>query len=99
MSIDELERTQGDREEVYSSQKGIRDELKQVTDLLNETKDQGPFFEGDKPTYADFVWAGFLIFMRKADEEGFEKLLEATGDREAHVRFLEAVKPWADDSI
>ncbi|KAK3950142.1 hypothetical protein QBC32DRAFT_326372 [Pseudoneurospora amorphoporcata] len=96
MKLDELEKTQGGVG-VYTDK--IAGQLREVTSLLNETKDKGPFFEGDKVTYADFVWVGFLILMRKADEEGFEKLLEATGDREAHVRLLDGVKPWADDSI
>ena len=103
MSVDELEKAKGKREEVYSDsnsdENAVGGELKKVTALLNETKEQGPFFEGDKPTYADFVWAGFLIFMKKADEEGFVQLLETTGDKEAHEKLLEAVKPWADDSI
>ncbi|KAJ4402337.1 hypothetical protein N0V85_005336 [Neurospora sp. IMI 360204] len=94
MSIDELERTQGGVQ-VYTEK--IAEELREVTALLKES--EGPFFEAGKVTYADFVWAGFLIFMRYADEEGFEKLLEATGDREAHESLLEAVKPWSRDDI
>lgn len=94
MSIDELERTQGGVQ-VYAEK--IGEELREVTAMLKETA--GPFFEAGKVTYADFVWAGFLIFMRYADEEGFEKLLEATGDGDVHEMLLMSVWPWARDDI
>lgn len=94
MSLDELEKKLGG-ESVYEA---IGDDLKEVTELLKET--EGKFFEGDKVTYADFVWAGLLSFMRgAAGEEGFGKLLEATGDRQAHEKLLKGVEPWARDDI
>ncbi|KAK3395786.1 hypothetical protein B0T20DRAFT_45410 [Sordaria brevicollis] len=98
MGIDELEAKQGG-ERVY--EEVIGNDLKEVTRLLKENgKGEGPFFEGDKVTYADFVWAGFLLFIRgAAGEEGWGKLLEATGDREAHEKLLKAVEPWARDDI
>ncbi|KAK3497887.1 uncharacterized protein B0T23DRAFT_452053 [Neurospora hispaniola] len=94
MSIDELQKTQGG---VQAYEK-IREELQEATALLKQNT-AGPFFEGDKVSYADFVWAGFLLFMKYADAEGFDKLLEATGDKEANERLLEGVKPWARDDI
>ncbi|KAL0475599.1 hypothetical protein QR685DRAFT_513177 [Neurospora intermedia] len=95
MSIDELQKTQGG---VQAYEK-IREELQEATALLKQNAARGPFFEGDKVSYADFVWAGFLLFMKYADAEGFDKLLEATGDKEANERLLEGVKPWARDDI
>ncbi len=67
--------------------------LKQATALLNET--DGPFFMGAQVSYADFVWGGFLGFLERLGQEHLEAMLEASGDRDAHLRLLEGVAPWA----
>jgi glutathione S-transferase len=54
---------------------------------------EGPFFMGETVSYVDFVWAGFLIFTRRIGE--FEKLLEASGNADMHLKLLEAVEPWS----
>lgn len=68
--------------------------LEQVTALLKEDG-SGPYFLGKEVSYADFVWAGFLIFMRRIGEDVIEKVLEATGDRKVHEKLLEGVKEWS----
>lgn len=67
--------------------------LREVTRWLGE--EEGPFFMGDTASYADFVWAGFLIFFRRVGNDKFAALLEATGDEQVHRRLLEAVEPWS----
>lgn len=66
-----------------------------ITALLKENS-EGPFFEGKTVGYVDFVWAGFLIFFSRFGEDVWADLLEASGDAEAHLKFLEAVKPWSE---
>ncbi|KAI1636355.1 putative glutathione S-transferase [Biscogniauxia mediterranea] len=68
--------------------------LQAVTALLKEKSD-GPFFLGATPSYADFVWAGFLIFMSKLGDDTKEAVFKATGDAAAQEKLLEAVKPWS----
>lgn len=70
--------------------------LKEVAVLLRENK-EGPFFEGKEVTYADFWWAGFLLFVRKIGEDLWEELLRRSGEEaKAHEELLEAVKPWSE---
>ncbi|KAI5927203.1 putative glutathione S-transferase [Camillea tinctor] len=68
--------------------------LQAATALLKEKSD-GPFFLGATPSYADFVWGGFLIFMSKLGDDTKEGLFKATGDAAAHEKLLEALKPWS----
>ncbi|KAI1858503.1 uncharacterized protein JN550_012550 [Neoarthrinium moseri] len=72
--------------------------LHEVTRLLKEN--DGPFFAGKTVTYADFYWAGFLLFFQRFGTEVFEKLISCTGDGEGadnvHLKLLEAVKPWSE---
>lgn len=68
--------------------------LKEVTALLAEKSD-GPFFMGKTVSYADFQWAGFLIFWRRIGEDQFAEILKATGDAAVHKQLLEAVEPWS----
>jgi glutathione S-transferase len=71
--------------------------LQKVTELLKEKS--GPFFKGDTVCYADFCWAGFLLFMGRQGEDVFEKMISVSGDVQGkdnvHLKLLEAVKPWS----
>ena len=67
--------------------------LKEITDLLNET--EGPFFMGDQVSYADFSWAGYLLFLERLGDGLLEKLMETSGDKRAHERLLQGVSPWS----
>lgn len=69
--------------------------LRQVSDLLRENP-QGPFFLGETPSYTDFIWGGLLVFLRRIGDDVLEKGLESTGDRDLHLKFLEAIKPWSE---
>lgn len=68
--------------------------LRAVTGLLRENGD-GPYFMGSTVSYADFVWAGILLFARRADPSGekLEALLQATGDAAVHRALLDALAP------
>ncbi|KAI1424488.1 putative glutathione S-transferase [Xylaria sp. FL1777] len=67
--------------------------LRNITAMLKEN-DKGPFFMGDTISYVDFIHAGFLVMFRRLGDDIFQPLLEATGDPELHLKFLEALKPW-----
>ncbi|KAI1109743.1 hypothetical protein F5Y14DRAFT_431260 [Nemania sp. NC0429] len=69
--------------------------LQQITALLKEN-DAGVFFEGETISFVDFIHAGFLIMFRRYGRDSFDQLLEATGDPELHLKFLEALKPWIE---
>lgn len=71
-----------------------RPALSELTALLKERQAEGPFFLGSEVSYADFVWAGALIFMKRSSEEVFQELLDRTGARDAHERLFEACAPW-----
>ncbi|KAK7757006.1 hypothetical protein SLS62_001022 [Diatrype stigma] len=66
--------------------------------LLRAEGAEGPFFDGAAaPGFADFVWAGLLLFLQRIGEDDvLLKLLDAAGDREPHLRLLEAVRPWSE---
>lgn len=91
MKLDELERSQGG-EPGWSKAEPL---LRQVTDALKENP-YGPFFAGKTVSYADFVWAGFLIFWRRIGDDKFSEVLKRTGDPAAHEALLKAVEPWSE---
>ncbi|KAK4040970.1 hypothetical protein C8A01DRAFT_35026 [Parachaetomium inaequale] len=69
--------------------------LREVTDLLGEAPPgKGPFFLGNVVSYADFVWAGFLIFMGRLGEDVLEEVLVRSGGGERHRALLEGLGPW-----
>ncbi|KAJ8129707.1 hypothetical protein O1611_g3921 [Lasiodiplodia mahajangana] len=69
--------------------------LQNITAMLKEN-DKGVFFLGDTISYVDFYHAGFLVMFRSFGDEVFDKILEASGDPEVHLKFLEALKPWIE---
>lgn len=89
MKLDVLEETEGG-EPGFAKAEPL---LRQVTGWLSE-KD-GPFFMGSTVSYADFVWAAFLIFFRRIGPDKFSHLLERTGDPSLHLGLLAAVEPWS----
>jgi glutathione S-transferase len=74
--------------------------IQEVTRLLKEN--EGPFFMGKTVSYADFIWAGFLLFWQRIGDDVFNKLVSISGDVEGrenvHLQLLEAVKPWTERS-
>jgi glutathione S-transferase len=91
MTLDELEKSQGG-ETGWSKAEPM---LKQVTEALKENP-LGPFFAGKTVSYADFVWAGFLIFWRRIGDDKFSEVLKRTGDPAVHEALLKAVEPWSE---
>ncbi|KAK8100430.1 hypothetical protein PG999_010804 [Apiospora kogelbergensis] len=87
---DEL--TDADRDDTWK-QLADSGKLKQVTALLN-ANEKGPLF-GEQVAFVDFVWAGFLVFWRTIGGAEWDKILELTGDKERHLKFLEAMEPYA----
>jgi glutathione S-transferase len=61
-----------------------------VTRMLKENT-AGPFFMGDTVSYADFYWAGYLLFWKRIGDDVFQKLLEITADKHDHGRRLSPV--------
>ncbi|KAK0641409.1 hypothetical protein B0T16DRAFT_419794 [Cercophora newfieldiana] len=91
MSLDEFEQKHGGRV-AYA---GMEPHLKDITALLKEDE-SGLFFAGREVTYADFIWAGVLIFMKKVGEGVFEEAMGRSGNPEVHRGLLEAVKVWTE---
>ncbi|KAJ8118292.1 hypothetical protein ONZ43_g4018 [Nemania bipapillata] len=69
--------------------------LQSITAMLKEN-DKGIFFLGDTLSFVDIIHAGFLIMFRKLGDDVYQQVLEATGDAETHLKFLEAMKPWTE---
>ncbi|TFB02959.1 hypothetical protein CCMA1212_005315 [Trichoderma ghanense] len=90
MPLDEYERQAGG-EKVWNA---AQPALSELTALLKERQAEGPFFLGAEVSYADFVWVGCLVFVKRVDEGIFRELLDRSGAREVHERLLEACEPW-----
>lgn len=90
MKLDEFEKTKGGD----LSWNQAEPLLKQITELLKENPD-GPYFSGKTVTYADFIWAGCLIFWQRLGDDLFSELLKRTGDGKVHTDLLKAVEPWS----
>lgn len=90
MALDEYERRLGGEKSWAEALPAIIE----LTSLLKERQDEGPFFLGKEISYADFIWAGALMFVKRIDENVFQELLDRTGARDVHERFFEACAPW-----
>lgn len=90
MPLDEYERQLGGEKSWAEALPAIF----QLTNLLEERQAEGPFFLGKNISYADFIWAGVLVFVKRVDENVFQELLDRTGARDVHERFFEACAPW-----
>lgn len=90
MSMDEFQKSKTEAECWSEAAAG----LKEVTKLLCET--EGPYFMGKQVSYADFVWAGYLLFVRNLGEERLEACLEAAGERDRHLALLKGVEKWSE---
>ncbi|KAI9150109.1 Glutathione S-transferase-like protein ustS [Paramyrothecium foliicola] len=69
--------------------------LHQLTALLKENTD-GPFFDGKEAGFADFIWVGFLVFLKRLGDDAYEGVVNHTGDRAVHEKLLEASAPWLE---
>lgn len=68
--------------------------LMAITKMLVENS-EGPFFAGKEVGYVDFVWGGFLIFMKRIGDDVYEGVVGMSGRPEVHGKFLEALEPWS----
>jgi glutathione S-transferase len=68
-----------------------RPHVQEVEALLKENS-EGPFFLGKTPSYADFVWGGFLIFMQR--NQVIDEVYKISSDAQVHKDLLEATAPW-----
>lgn len=91
MPLDQLQREKGGPDAWLNA----KPFLNQVTDLLKEDT-SGPYFMGNTVSYADFVWAGFLIFAQRIGLDVFEELLSTVSDRQVHVKLLLALDEWSE---
>lgn len=67
--------------------------MKEITVMLQENA-EGPFFSGKEVSYADFVWASALHFMRRIGDEVYEGAVSRSGERKVHDNLLKACEPW-----
>ena len=89
MSMDQLDKERGGDKAWGQVEPAIR----QVTDLLKEN--EGPFFLGETPSYADLVWGSLLLFHKILGPEILDEALKRSGDAKPHLDLLEAIQPWA----
>ncbi|VTT80926.1 unnamed protein product [Fusarium fujikuroi] len=68
---------------------------REITALLNENA-SGPFLLGDVVSYADFIWAGILLFFQCLGEDEYKEVLRITGDGDVHTKFLDGLRPWTE---
>ncbi|KAK1987061.1 hypothetical protein LZ30DRAFT_703512 [Colletotrichum cereale] len=70
MPLDELEKTKGGELAWANAQES----LEKTATLLN--KNEGPFFLGDKFSYIDCVYVGFLFFVRRFSEDAYQRVIQ-----------------------
>ncbi|KAJ4137420.1 hypothetical protein NW768_003007 [Fusarium equiseti] len=85
--LDELYQKKGGQ----SAWDNAKPHVQEVEALLKENS-EGPFFLGKTPSYADFVWGGFLIFMQR--NQVIDEVYKISGDAQLHKDLLEATAPW-----
>ena len=84
-----------DKETVDKLWKLVEIESKALIDMLKGKDGKGgPFFEGDKPGYADLFCACQLAFIERFDKDLFEKFL-SLGDGEFKALY-QACLPWLE---
>lgn len=89
MPLDELAEKKGG-DVAYDAAKP---HLEEITALLKED-DSGPYFLGKEVSYADFVWGSILDFFGRIGGEEQDRVLEATGNREVHLKLQDGLKEW-----
>ncbi|KAH8679078.1 hypothetical protein BGZ60DRAFT_428882 [Tricladium varicosporioides] len=86
-SLDEFRKEKGGEEAWIEASVG----LKELGTLLGE--EEGPFFMGGTPSYADFVVVGFLQFQKVIDERFLERLVKI---EPTLGKLYDACKPWLE---
>ncbi|KAF7163459.1 hypothetical protein CNMCM5623_008360 [Aspergillus felis] len=84
-----------DPQRVKEATDEIKKEMEVLAQMLRGRPGKtGPFFEGDKPGYADFIVASFLAWVERSDKELWRELLDA-GQGEFKALW-EASIPWVE---
>lgn len=81
---------EGDKEEVVW--KSVDAGMREVSELLETNKSEGPFILGKEPSMSDFFIAGNLQSARMVAEEVFERMIKYTG----HGDLYKACLPWME---
>ncbi|KAK2759910.1 hypothetical protein FQN54_002645 [Arachnomyces sp. PD_36] len=85
-------------EELEMEWRGFIADLEVVVKMLkgHQGKEEvdGPFFEGDRPGYADFLMVSFFAFVERTDKADFERMM-GVGEGELR-RLYEACLPWVN---
>ncbi|KAK2728934.1 glutathione s-transferase [Colletotrichum kahawae] len=87
MSLDEFEEKNGGEKAWEKAKKPIED----ATALLNKT--EGPFFLGDKVSYADFLYVGAIAMAKRLNEENYRRIVEIS---DAFDKQYKACGPWLE---
>ncbi|KAJ5352877.1 Glutathione S-transferase N-terminal [Penicillium brevicompactum] len=88
MSLDQLSQEKGGQK-AWNQAEPI---LREVTALLKEN--EGPFFLGDTPSYADLTWGSIILFHQALGQDVFDEALKRGGDAQVHLDLLKAIQPW-----
>lgn len=84
-----------DKKEVRAMMESAKADMATLAQmLLGRLGKKGPFFEGEKPSYADFLLVSFLAWCERADKVLFNEFL-AVGDG-AVKALWEACQPWVN---
>jgi glutathione S-transferase len=81
-----------DQEKEEKTWEGVRDKMKDLSELMMTNKEQGPFVLGAQPSYTDFFIAGSLQSARTIGESVFRRCVEYPGFKTIY----EACLPWMD---
>lgn len=87
-----------DEEGVRVATDGAKQELAVLARMLKGRDGKtGPFFEGDKPGYADFIVVAFLAWFERADKRLWQEVLGVGDGEPSELKALwSACLPWLD---
>ncbi|PSN72790.1 hypothetical protein BS50DRAFT_568393 [Corynespora cassiicola Philippines] len=71
--------------------KDVEEPVRQIAEILK--KNSGPFFLGKTVSYADFIFVGYLRFLKAADEKVFDRFVAFDP---AFSAIYDASKPWLE---
>lgn len=84
-----------DAEGIRAATEGAKRELTALANMLKGREGKtGPFFEGDKPGYADFAVVAWLAWFERANKKLWEQFMDV-GDGEFKALWS-ACLPWLD---
>ncbi|KKK15356.1 hypothetical protein ARAM_003556 [Aspergillus rambellii] len=82
-------------QEIQKMKENIAVDARPLLEMLQgKPGKSGPFFEGDRPGYADFICVSFLVWFNTADKEIFQQLV-GLGNGELKTLW-DACLPWVE---